>query len=59
MSGISELILRHGYADNMLSPGVLDLDANSRSDVQLAFAAFYPLLKYETDLRLLEIYKKS
>ncbi len=52
-----ELIRDHGYAANTLQ--VLDVKDLNHSDVELAFLAYYPLLKYETDPELTAIYRKS
>jgi len=54
-----ELIQKHGYAENVLNQNVIDLNDLNHSDVELAFCAYYPLLKYETDPKLLKIYKTS
>lgn len=52
------LIRDHGYAKNILG-NVIDRQDINHSDVELAFSAYYPLLLYEKDPKLLQIYKKS
>jgi len=52
------LIHKHGYAQNTLGR-VIDPQDINYSDVELAFCAYYPLLKYEQDIELYHIYLKS
>ncbi|OGR89580.1 MAG: hypothetical protein A3A86_08675 [Elusimicrobia bacterium RIFCSPLOWO2_01_FULL_60_11] len=52
-----ELIDRHGYAQNTLK--ALDPRDINHSDVELAFLAYYPLLKYENDPAPAAVYKES
>ncbi len=54
-----ELIEKHGYAKNALTENVVDAEDLNHSDVQLAFLAYYPLLKYESDPELAGLYRKS
>lgn len=54
-----ELIQKNGYAENVLNQKVIDPNDLNHSDVELAFCAYYPLLKYETDPKLAEIYRGS
>jgi len=53
-----ELVEKHRYAENVRN-GVIDPADLNHSDVELAFCAFYPLLKYEADPALLSIYRES
>lgn len=52
-----QLIRKHGYADNVARENILDPADLNHSDAELALLAFYPLLKYETDPELLNLYK--
>ena len=54
-----DLIKTHKYHwltrnQKIMIPGLIN-----HSDDELAFLSFYPLLRYETDLALLEVYKQS
>jgi hypothetical protein len=54
-----DLVNKHQYAlltrnQKIMVPGHIN-----HSDDELAFLSYYPLLQYETDPRLLEIYKES
>lgn len=54
-----DLINTHGYAENMRRQK-LNLPGHiNHSDDELAFISYYPLLKYETDTNLREIYLDS
>lgn len=54
-----DLINTHGYAENMRRQK-LNLPGHiNHSDDELAFISYYPLLKYETDANLREIYLDS
>lgn len=53
-----ELIQRHGYARNV-ERQVIDPMNVHYSDAELAFCAYYPLLKYEENSKLLTIYRTS
>lgn len=52
------LIDKHGYAQNTLGRVIDPKDINY-SDVELAFCAYYPLLKYEDDPELSRVYRES
>lgn len=55
-----ELIEKHHYAENTITQKITEPpDEVNHSDDELAFLAYYPLLLYEKDPELLEIYKKS
>lgn len=54
-----KLIKKHGYAENTVEQKITVPYRIHHGDDQLAFLAYYPLLKYETDPKLLEIYRKS
>lgn len=53
------LIKEHNYAHNMVMQKLSHLGIINHSDDELAFLAYYPLLKYETHPFLLEYYHKS
>ena len=54
---ISELIRRHSYHINTIRQKVLwPPEELNHSDDELAFLAYYPLLLYERDKKLREIY---
>ncbi|HEX4071628.1 MAG TPA: hypothetical protein VHX68_10670, partial [Planctomycetaceae bacterium] len=52
-----ELIEKHGYARNTVKQKIKE--AANHSDDELAFLAYYPLLKYERDPKLRELYLAS
>ncbi len=55
-----ELIEKHGYAENTVRLKITaPPEVVNHSDDELAFCAYYPLLKYETDPKLRAIYHKS
>jgi hypothetical protein len=54
-----ELIARHGYALNTLDQKITTPGHVNHSDDELAFLAYYPLLCYETDPGLRQIYLRS
>ena len=55
-----ELIEKYGYADNTVQLKITAPTGTvNHSDDELAFCAYYPLLKYETDSKLRAIYHKS
>ena len=53
------LIKEHGYAKNMVKQKLSHLQIWNHSDDELAFLAYYPLLKYETVPFLLKYFNKS
>jgi len=53
------LIKKHGYAKNTVMQKLSHLQIWNHSDDELAFLAYYPLLKYETLPFLLEYYHRS
>ena len=55
-----ELIEKHGYAENTVQLKITaPPEAVNHSDDELAFCAYYPLLKYETDPKLRALYRQS
>lgn len=55
-----ELIKKYGYAENAIRLKITaPPEAVNHSDDELAFCAYYPLLKYETDPKLYALYHKS
>lgn len=56
----NELIEKHHYAENTLEQKrVHESGYTNHSDDELAFLAYYPLLMYERDAKLRDIYLKS
>ncbi len=55
-----KLIKKYGYADNTVNLKITEPpESVNHSDDELAFCAYYPLLKYETNPKLSIIYKRS
>ena len=54
-----ELVNAHKYALLTRNQKVMVPGHINHSDDELAFLSFYPLMRYETDPKLLEIYKES
>ena len=54
-----KLIDEHHYAENLLQQKIDAPGHVNHSDDELAFLSYYPLLKYETDPKLREIYLES
>ena len=54
------LVKEHGYVSNMLSPKVhMGIGTGNQSDDEMAFMAYYNLLKYEKDEQLRGMYLMS
>ena len=53
------LIQDHHYALNTINQKIMPPGENNHSDDELAFVCYYPLLRYETDLALRQLYLLS
>jgi hypothetical protein len=54
-----DLVENHGYAENARRTKITTPGHVNHSDDELAFISYYPLLKYETDTGLRDIYLNS
>ncbi|HOZ45330.1 MAG TPA: hypothetical protein PLO37_01405 [Candidatus Hydrogenedentes bacterium] len=52
-------LLGYGYHNYVINQKHVTKDSTNHSDDRLAFYAFYPLLKYETDPALRSLYRRS
>ncbi len=60
MEKYRDLVENHHYAENTLENKIIDPPSHmNHSDDELATCAFYPLLKYEDDPKLREIYLEA
>lgn len=55
----TDLVENHGYAENARRTKITTPGHVNHSDDELAFISYYPLLKYETDTGLRDIYLES